>query len=165
MKKARLVTILIPIALFAIALNCQAANLNVEVAALEQKASRLQNQIDQAKAANTAAMNQQIQAIQNALNVLVRQRVAIDAQIAQMEGRMSEIKTKSQAVLNRQIAQYNAELKKTRSQITGALASKKTKPAAQVNKKAKSDVKNQLAGRPGKSAVAPRTKANPTGAK
>jgi DNA repair exonuclease SbcCD ATPase subunit len=168
MKKARLITILIPLVLFAIALNCLARDLGSEVATLEQKASRLHNQIDQAKAANTAAMNQQIQAIQNSLNVLIQQRVAIDAQIARMEGQMNEIKTKSQANLNRQIGQYNTELQRTRSEISNALA-KKPKQAVQVQNKARAKVKNQLGGRLGKNTLAPLLpptgKANPAGAK
>ena len=164
MKKARLITILIPLVLFAIALNCQARDIGSEVAALEQKASRLQNQIDQAKAASKAAMNQQIQAIQNSLNMLIQQRVAIDAQIARMEGQMNEIKTKSQASLNRQIGQYNAELQRTRSEISNALANK-TKQVVQVQKKAKAKVKNQLGGQLGKNTPAPTGKANPAGAK
>jgi DNA repair exonuclease SbcCD ATPase subunit len=162
MKKARLITILISLVLFAIALNCQARDLGSEVAALEQKASRLQHQIDQAKAANKAAVDQQIQAIQNSLNVLIQQRVAIDAQIARMEGQMNEIKTKSQASLNRQIGQYNAELQRTRSEISNALANK-PKQAVQVQKKAK--VKNELGGRLGKNTLTPTGKANPAGAK
>jgi len=137
MKTSRLVAILFPIFVLAVCFNCYAADLSSQVSSLEQRANRLQSQIDQAKAANQTMLNQQIQGLRASVDNLVRQRVQVDTQIAQLEGQIEDIKTGSQMTLNRQITRYNAELDKIKSQLAGVAADKR--------KAGRSDVKRAMA--------------------
>lgn len=135
MKTSRLVAILFPIFVLAVCFNCYAADLSSQVTSLEQRANRLQSQIEQAKAANQTMLNQQIQGLRASVDNLVRQRVKVDTQIAQLEGQIEDIKSRSQMTLSRQITRYNAELDEIKSQLAGAAADKK-KPRRSDAKKA-----------------------------
>jgi TolA-binding protein len=124
MMKSRLIAGLVGVFVLTGAALCVAAESTADPVALEQKAQRLQAQIDQAKAAQQSNLNNQIQAHRNSVDVLVKQRVQIDAQIAQLEQQIQEITAKAQETLNRQVASYSEDLAKVKSQLSSVLAEK-----------------------------------------
>lgn len=103
---------------------CGAADVSADAAALEQKAQRLQAQIDQARSSQQSTLNNQVQAHKNSVDVLVKQRVHIDAQIAQLEQQIQEITAKAQDTLNRQVAGYAEDLDKVKSQLSSVVVEK-----------------------------------------
>jgi phage-related minor tail protein len=138
MNKARLVTIFLAILLLAPGLNAYAQqDLASQVTALEQKAKIIQTQMDQAKSSNETSMNQQVQHLKHSVDALIKQRVAVDAQIAQLEAQIEDVTKKSQDTLGRQLKEYGNDLQKVKSQLAGILVEQKKnpqtgQPAAQV---------------------------------
>jgi peptidoglycan hydrolase CwlO-like protein len=135
MRRSRVVAICVGILVLAGVAVSSARDAAAEAAALEQKAQRLQAQIDQAKSSQQANLNNQIQAHRNSVDVLVKQRVQIDAQITQLEGQIQEITAKAQDSLNRQVSGYADDLDKIKSQLSSVLSEKageqKAEPAVQ----------------------------------
>jgi len=130
MSKVRLISILFSVLILALAFNVCAEDMSTQVTQLEQKANQLQTQIDQAKASSQNQVNQQVQFMRNSIDVLIKQRVAVDAQIAQLEGQIEDIKAKSQTTLDRQVAKYGEDLVKVKSQLSSILADKKKQVSA-----------------------------------
>jgi len=130
MSKVRLISILFSVLILALAFNVCAEDMATQVTQLEQKANQLQTQIDQAKASSQNQVNQQVQLMRNSIDALLKQRVAVYAQIAQLEGQIEEIKGKSQATLDRQVAKYGEDLMKVKSQLSSILADKKKQVSA-----------------------------------
>jgi DNA repair exonuclease SbcCD ATPase subunit len=130
MKKIAILTMLTCLVMVTGVISGFAQELGSQIGVLEQKASRLQAQIDQAKQQNASAVDQRLQALNGSVEQLVRQRVSLDSQIAQLEGQIQEMKSSSTTNLNRQVAQYDQELAQVRQQIVG-LKSKQAAEAAQ----------------------------------
>lgn len=130
MSKARLISILFSVLILALASNVCADDVATQVTQLEQKANLLQTQIDQAKASSQNQVNQQVQSLRNSIDVLIKQRVAVDAQIAQFEGQIEEINAKSKTNLDRQVAKYGEDLMKVKSQLSSILGDKKKQVSA-----------------------------------
>jgi chromosome segregation ATPase len=130
MKKVSVIAALASMLIAVLVFNCYARDLAAEVSALEQKVQRLQSQIDQAKLSNDSSVNQQVQGIQNSIDVLVKQRVNLDAQIARLEAQIHEIKTNGQSQLGKQVSQYSEELIKTKAQLSSVAAEKAVAQAA-----------------------------------
>jgi chromosome segregation ATPase len=110
--------------LVAYCMSSFAQDLTGKIATLEQKADRVQNQINQAKKQAQAGLDQQVKAVQATIDSLVNQRVQLDAHIAQLESQMEGIKKNSQSNLERQVHQYQAELSTIKQQISGMVAQK-----------------------------------------
>jgi outer membrane murein-binding lipoprotein Lpp len=122
MKKTVIPTMILSILMVAFCLNSYAQDLSSEITMLEQKAERIQSQIDQAKKQNQASLDQQAKAIAGSIDSLVKQRVQLDAQIARLESQMEVIKKSAQTNLSRQIKQYNEDLGNVKQQLTGLVA-------------------------------------------
>ena len=134
MKKCGLLTIVLTVLITALCLNCFASNQEAQVRALEQQASRVESQIEQAKKASQAATDNQVTALRNSVDQFVRQRVQIDAQIARLENQIDQVKAQSQSNLDRQLQHYQKALGQLQSQISGMVGQKKpaAAPAASV---------------------------------
>ncbi len=126
MKKVFLLTTIVSVFAAVSCLNSFAEDLSSQVLGLEQKAQRIQTQINQAKQQHSTATDQQVNMLKNSVDGLINQRVQLDAQIARIEGQMDQIKSSAQSNLDRQIAQYDKEL----SSVTQELVSLMAKQAA-----------------------------------
>jgi chromosome segregation ATPase len=121
MKKSSILVIL-SILLAALCANSYAEDLSAQITSLEQKAERIQAQINLAKQQTDAQIDQQVKAITNSVDSLVNQRVQLDSHIAKLEAQMEEIKKNSQSNLSRQVTQYDSELGNVKSQISSLVA-------------------------------------------
>ncbi len=128
MKKCGLLTIVLTVLITALCLNCFASNQEAQVKALEQQASRIESQIEQAKKASQAATDNQVMALRNSVEQFIRQRVQIDAQIARLENQIDQVKSQSQSNLDRQLTHYQSALGQLQSQISGMVGQKKATP-------------------------------------
>jgi len=117
-----------------------AGNFDAEVQALEQRALLVQAQIEKARVANQAMLSGQIDGIKQSIDGLLKQRVAVDAQIAKLEQQIGSLKKNSQEELSRQIGNYEATISQIRSQISSL--TKKPESEAQNVK----DLRGQLTG-------------------
>ncbi|MCA1959757.1 MAG: hypothetical protein LDL33_03095 [Desulfomonile sp.] len=133
MINTRLLTLLCAVFLVAACLNCYADDLAAKVSALEEKAKRIQSLIDQAKASSADSLNNQVIGLRNSVDQLIKQRVMIDSQIAQLQTQMADMKSQAQTNLNRQIGSYAEDLEKIKSQLNGLIeeAKKQAQSSAQ----------------------------------
>lgn len=134
MTKTRLLILLCSMFLAAASLNCFADDFSARVSALEDKAKHIQSLIDQAKASNADTVKNQVSGLRSSVDALVKQRVMIDSQIAQLENQMADVKKQSQANLERQMGNYAEDLVKIKSQLTGLIddAKKQVKSSPQA---------------------------------
>ncbi len=128
MKKTSLL-VMFSIIVAALCMNVYADVISSQVQALEQKADRVQNQINLAKQQGEANLDAQMKALTASIDSLMRQRVQLDAHIAKLEGQIEELKQNHTTSLARQVKQYEVELGSIKQQIT-SLVSKKAAPAA-----------------------------------
>ncbi len=135
MKKAFLLATVVTIAVMAAASVCVAQSSGPDPTLLEQRAQRIQAQIEQAKAAAQAAAEQQINGIQASIEALVKQRVAIDAHISKLEGQIQQVKQQAQENLSRQIDRYNQALSQVKQQMSGSLGTGTKLAGADAKKK------------------------------
>ncbi len=150
MKKSPLLTTVFSILVLAFSANCYAEDLAAKVSALEEKAQRVQSLIQQAKASSQNALDNQLQGLHGSVDALMKQRVTVDAQIARLEGQISELKSQAQTSLNRQVGNYSDELQKIKSELAGMLN--------ETNKQKKSEVKAQPGNPPNTDASKPAAK-------
>jgi DNA repair exonuclease SbcCD ATPase subunit len=121
MKKSSILVFL-SILLAALCANSYAEDLSAQITSLEQKAERIQAQINLAKQQADAQIDQQVKAITGSVDSLLNQRVQLDSHIAKMEAQMEEIKKNSQSNLSRQVTQYDSELGSVKQQISSLVA-------------------------------------------
>ncbi|MBI5249149.1 MAG: hypothetical protein HY912_06615 [Desulfomonile tiedjei] len=121
MKKTSILMIL-SILLAALCANSYAEDLSGQIGSLEQKADRIQSQINLDKQQTDAQVDQQVKAITGSVDSLVNQRVQLDAHIAKLEAQMSDIKKNAQANLSRQMSQYDQDLGNVKQQISSLVA-------------------------------------------
>ncbi|WP_041285882.1 hypothetical protein [Desulfomonile tiedjei] len=121
MKKISMLMML-SIFIAALCATAFAQDLSSQVTALEQKAERIQAQINLAKQQAEAQVDQQVKAITASVDSLMKQRVQLDAHIAKFESQMQDIKKSAQSNLSRQINQYDEELSTVKQQISSLVA-------------------------------------------
>ena len=114
--------LILSILLAALCANSYAEDLSGQITSLEQKADRIQAQINLAKQQADAQIDQQVKAITGSVDSLVNQRVQLDAHIAKMEAQMEEVKKTAQANLSRQMSQYDQDLGNVKQQISSLVA-------------------------------------------
>lgn len=124
MKKTAILTMIFSVLIVTYSLNSFAQDLTGQITALEQKADRVQNQINQAKQQAQTGLDQQVKVVQATIDSLVNQRVQLDAHIAKLESQMEEMKKNAQSNLERQVQQYKVELASIKQQISGMVAQK-----------------------------------------
>ena len=144
MKKTWIVlTMVCSIIVVASCLTALAQDVSTQVRALEQKAERMQSQINLAKQQGDMNLDAQIKTLRASVDSLLGQRVQLDAHIARLEGQIEDLKQSSTTSVNRQVKEYEAELGNIRQQI-GSLMSTKDASAAK-----KSDESKPAAGQVG----------------
>ncbi len=137
MKKTVILTMILSILMMAFCLNSYAQDLSSEITTLEQKAERIQSQINQAKQQSNSSLDQQAQAIAASIDSLVKQRVQLDAHISRLESQMEDIKKSAQTNLSRQIKQYNEDLGGVKQQLSSLVARQATQASQKINEPAK----------------------------
>jgi chromosome segregation ATPase len=121
MKKASILVVLTML-VAALCANSYAEDLSAQIGSLEQKADRIQAQINLAKQQTDLQVDQQIKAITNSVDSLVNQRVQLDAHISRLEAQMDDIKKNAQSNLSRQMTQYDQEMGNVKQQISSLVA-------------------------------------------
>ncbi len=137
MKKTVILTMILSILMVALCLNSYAQDLSSEITTLEQKAERIQSQINQAKQQSDLGLDQQAKAIAGSIDSLVKQRVQLDAHIARLESQMEDIKKSAQTNLSRQIKQYNEELGSVKQQLTSLVVKQSNQGTQKATEPAK----------------------------
>jgi F0F1-type ATP synthase membrane subunit b/b' len=137
MKKTVILTMILSILMMALCICSYAQDLSSEITTLEQKADRIQSQINQAKQQSEMNLDQQAKAIAASIDSLVKQRVQLDAHIARLESQLDESKKTAQTNLNRQIKQYNDDLGSVKQQLTSLVAKQSAQGAQKLNETAK----------------------------
>lgn len=132
MKKTAILTMILSLLVVSFCLTASAEDLSSQVASLEQKAERIQSQINQAKQQVSLGMDAQIKALNASIDSLVKQRVQVDSHIARLETQVSELKQSADTTLNRQVQQYKSELDSVKQQISSLVAKKNAKAAQKV---------------------------------
>jgi len=137
MKKTWIVlTMVCSIIVVASCLTALAQDVSTQVRALEQKAERMQSQINLAKQQGDMNLDAQIKTLRTSVDSLLGQRVQLDAHIARLEGQIEDLKQSSTTSVNRQVKEYEAELGNIRQQI-GSLMSTKDASAAKKSDESK----------------------------
>jgi uncharacterized phage infection (PIP) family protein YhgE len=130
MKKTAIVTMIVSLVVVNFCLFAYAEDVSTEISALEQKAERIQSQINQAKQQSNAGVESQVKALNTSIDSLIKQRVQVDSHIARLEGQVSELKQSAVSGLSRQVSQYQSELDTIKQQLS-SLVQKKTATSAQ----------------------------------
>jgi predicted nucleic acid-binding Zn-ribbon protein len=123
MKKTSLL-VMFSIVVASLCVNAFAEDVSSQVQALEQKADRVQSQINLAKQQGEANLDAQMKALTASIDSLMRQRVQLDAHITRLEGQIEELKQSHSTSLGRQVKQYEAELGNIKQEIKGLISKK-----------------------------------------
>jgi predicted nucleic acid-binding Zn-ribbon protein len=127
MKKTSLL-VMFSIVVAALCMNAYAEDISSQVQALEQKADRVQSQINLAKQQSQANLDAQMKALTTSVDSLMQQRVQLDAHLARLEGQIDELKQNQSTSLARQVKQYEVELGSIKQQITSLVSKKAADP-------------------------------------
>ncbi len=127
MKKTATLTVAFSILVVAFGLKVYANDLDAQVITLEQKASRIQTQIEQAKKQSEAALDPQVKVLQSSIENLIQQRVRIDSQIAAFEQKIQSLQSTSQSGLTAQVQRYDKELTDVKQELAGLVAKQATR--------------------------------------
>ena len=133
MKKSLVLMTILSFAVFGLSLGAYAGD-SQQFSALQQKAERLQNQINLAQQQCGANLSRQLKPLSDSIENLVKQRVQLGAQIQRMESQVQDLKQSANSTCQRQVKQYQAELVAVKQQIANETAKKNAaathKPAA-----------------------------------
>ncbi len=135
MKKSLVLAVVLSVAMLGLGLCAYADDGSAQIAALEQQAERIQNQIKLTQAQCGANLSNQLKPLSDSVESLVKQRVQLGAQIQQMEGQIQELKQSALSTCTRQVKQQEAELDAVKQQIANQVAKNKAE-AAQKEKEA-----------------------------
>ena len=124
MKKTLTLTIICSFVVVASCLNVNAEDVSAQIQALEQRADRMQSQINIAKQQSNQNLDAQVKSLRSSIDSLVGQRVQLDAHIAKLESQVEELKQSSTTTVNRQVKDYESEIGNIKQQI-GSLMSRK----------------------------------------
>ena len=151
MKKAAIFLLAASVLLISFGSSVFAEDLASQIAALQQKAERVEAQINQARQQSDGTMDQQIKSLMSQADNLIKQRVQLDSQISKIDSQIDEIKNSAKSNLARQVKSYDQELVLLKSQISSLNAKKWAEEAQRMKEE---DAKNQ----PNQNAVAPAPK-------
>lgn len=127
MKKTSLL-VMFSIVIASLCATAYGDEVSSQVQALEQKADRVQSQINLAKQQSEANLDAQMKSVSASIDSLMRQRVQLDAHITRLEAQIEELKQNQATSLGRQVKQYEAELGNIKQEIK-SLVSKKASDA------------------------------------
>ncbi len=137
MKKSLLLMMILSVAMLVMGLSAYADDSSAQIAALEQQAERIQNQINQAQQQCGAKLNNQMKPISDSIESLLKQRVQLGAQIQQMEAQVQDLKQNALSTCNRQVKQHEEELVTVKQQIANQMAKAKAEATQKANEAAK----------------------------
>jgi chromosome segregation ATPase len=131
MKKSLMLIVVSLVAMAAFSLSAQAADVSGEMSLLQQKASRVETQIQQAQQQCSNTLQDQIRPLKATIENLVREKVRIDSHISQLESQVESINQSQASSCGRQVNQYRTELETIKQQISSLTAKKPGEPAVQ----------------------------------
>jgi chromosome segregation ATPase len=131
MKKSLMLIVVSLVAMAAFSLSAQAADVSGEMSLLQQKASRVETQIQQAQQQCSNSLQDQIRPLKATIENLVREKVRIDSHISQLESQVESINQSQASSCGRQVHQYRTELETIKQQISSLTAKKPGEPAVQ----------------------------------
>ena len=132
MKETLMLTIICSIVV-ASCLNVNADDVSAQIQVLEQRAQRMQSQINIAKQQSSQNLDAQVKSLRASIDSLLGQRVQLDAHIARMESQIDELKHNSASTVNRQVKDYQAEIGNIKQQIGSLMSRKGTEAATKSN--------------------------------
>jgi chromosome segregation ATPase len=135
MKKSLVLAVILSVGMLALSLSAYADDISAQISALEQRAERIQSQINQTKQQCGGNLNGQLKPISDSIESLVKQRIQLGAQIQQMEAQVQELKQSALSTCSRQVKQQEEELAVVKQQIASHMA-KKSAEAMQKPKEA-----------------------------
>jgi chromosome segregation ATPase len=131
MNKSRIIMMLFSIAIVVFCINAHADNTSQQIAALQQKAELIKNQINQAQSHCGVGVESQLKSMAVSIESLVQQRAQLGAQISKLESQVEELKKSNRASCARTVKQHEDELNAVKQQIAGLMAQQKAEAAAQ----------------------------------
>lgn len=114
---------LFSIAIVVFCINAHADDTSQQIAALQQKAELIKNQINQAQ--SQCGSESQLKSMTASIESLVQQRAQLGAHISQLEAQIEELKKSSRASCARTVKQHEDELNVVKQQIAGLIAKEK----------------------------------------
>ncbi len=126
MNKSRMVMMLFSIAIVVFCINAYADDTSQQIAALEQKADLIKNQINQAQSQCGGGVESQLKSMTASIESLVQQRAANWAPISQsLSPRSRNSRSSSRASCARTVKQHEDELNVVKQEIAGLIAKQK----------------------------------------
>jgi chromosome segregation ATPase len=123
--KNSLMVIFFSIAIVVLCINAYADNTSPQIAALEQKAELIKNQINQAQSQCGSGVESQLKSMTASIESLVQQRAQLGTHISQLEAQIEELKKNNRASCARTVKQHEDELKLVKQEIAGLVAKEK----------------------------------------
>jgi chromosome segregation ATPase len=130
MNKSRIIMMLFSIAIVVFCINAHADNTSQQIAALQQKAELIKNQISQAQSHCGVGVESQLKSMAASIESLVGQRAQLGAQISKLESQVEELKKSNRASCARTVKQHEDELNAVKQHIAGLMAKQKAEAAA-----------------------------------
>jgi hypothetical protein len=140
MKRTAIILLAATMLILNFGLTVYAEDLVSQISSLQQKAERVEAQINQAKQQSEAAMDQQIKSLMSQADNLIKQRVQMDSQISKIDTQIDDIKNSSKTNLTRQVKAYDQELVMLKQQIASLNAKKWAEEAQKMKEE---ETKNQ----------------------
>jgi chromosome segregation ATPase len=125
MNKSRMIMMLFSIAIVVFCINAHADNTSQQIAALQQKADLIKNQINQAQSQCGGGVESQLKSMTGSIESLVQQRAQLGAHISKLESQVEELKNSNRASCARTVKQHEDELNVVKQQIAGLIAKEK----------------------------------------
>jgi len=122
MNKSLALTVIVAIAVAMLSMNAYAENASSQMAALQQRAEVIQNQMTEAKQQCGANLSGQMKSLTASIENLIKQRVQLGGQITHLEAQVEELKSNAVASCGRRMKQYEDELANINQQMAGVTA-------------------------------------------
>jgi chromosome segregation ATPase len=123
--KNSLMVMFFSIAIVVLCINAYADNTSQQIAALEQKAELIKNQINQAQSQCGGGVESQLKSMTASIESLVQQRAQLGMHISQLEAQIEELKKNNRASCATTVKQREDELKVVKQEIAGLVAKEK----------------------------------------
>ena len=123
--KNGLMVMFFSIAIVVLCINAYAENTSQQIAALEQKAELIKNQINQAQSQCGGGVESQLKSMTVSIESLIQQRAQLGTHISQLEAQIEELKKNNRASCAKTVKQHEDELKVVKQEIAGLVAKEK----------------------------------------
>lgn len=123
--KNSLMVMFFSIAIVVLCINAYADNTSQQIAALEEKAELIKNQINQAQSQCGGGVESQLKSMTASIESLVQQRAQLGMHISQLEAQVEELKKNNRASCAKTVKQHEDDLKVVKQEIAGLVAKEK----------------------------------------